>query len=192
MFWEDFKKLVFGPMLYRLDGLIGARLAPMLYALGLAAAVLWAADHLVTSFALSFTQGIWSIIEIVVYGGLWVIALRVTCEIVLVFFEARATLVMTLDRRRQPGSLLDEIGDAIHELAEDDDTDEDYITPATEPLPFLRQGHDDVDPIIAGTSRQGPRNARRGHAAEVDPGPGLASYAGALRSVPHCIFRVLG
>jgi hypothetical protein len=152
MFWEDFKKLVSGPTLYRLDGLIGARLAPVLYAVGLSAAVLWAIAHLVTSFAVSFAQGLWSLLEIVVYGGLWVIALRITCEMVLVFFESRSSLVATIDRNRRPGSLLDEIGDAIHELAEDDDNGDDDITPATEPVPYLLQARDDVDPIIGGTT----------------------------------------
>ena len=159
MFWEDFKKLLSGPILYRLDGLIGARLAPMLYGLGLAAVVLWAVDHLVTAFALSFAQGLWSLFEIVVYGGLWVIALRTVCEMVLVFFEQRESLVTTLDRHRRPNSLLEEIGDAFHELAEDDGA-EDGITPATEPVPFLLQADDDLDaPSEASPRRRAAKRA---------------------------------
>ncbi|MDR3474582.1 MAG: DUF4282 domain-containing protein [Devosia sp.] len=122
MFWDDLRKFLSGPALYRLDGLIGVRLVPIFYALGLAAIGLWAVDHLVASFAFNFGQGLWGILEIVIYGPLWVVALRIVAEAVLVFFKANETAAAVVDRSRGRGTLAEEVGDAIHDLAEDDDT----------------------------------------------------------------------
>jgi len=164
MFWEDLRKLLSGPLLYRLDGLIGAKLVPVLYALGLAAIGLWSVDHLFASFAFNFGQGLWGILEILVYAPLWLVALRIACEIILVFFRANEAAAAAVSRSRRRTSLLDEVGDAIHDLAEND---EDDIAPATDPTPFTgsssvgtgRSGAPvDVDPPIKGTL---PRRAAR-------------------------------
>jgi hypothetical protein len=121
MFWDDLRKLLGGRALYRLDGLIGARLVPVLYALGMAAIGLWAVDHLFASFAFNFGQGLWGILEIVIYGPLWFVALRITVELVLVFFKANETAVAAVDRGRGKNTLAEDVGDAIHDLAEDTD-----------------------------------------------------------------------
>lgn len=118
MFWDDLRKLLAGPTLYRLDGVIGARLVPLLYAFGLAAVGLWAVDHLFASFAFNFGQGLWGILEILIYGPLWVVALRIVAELVLVWFKAHEVAAAAVDRGRRKSTLAEEVSDAIHELAE--------------------------------------------------------------------------
>ena len=130
MFWDDLIKVLSGPAIYRLDSLIGQKLAPLLYVAGLAGIVLWAVSHLVASFEVGFAQGLWGILEILVYGALALVVLRVACEMVLVFFASREASAVGIDRASRPGSLLDEVSDAIRELAEDDD-----IMPATDQAP---------------------------------------------------------
>ena len=119
MFWDDLRRLLSGRALYRLDTLIGERLVPVLYALGLAAIGLWAIDHLFASFAFNFGQGLWGILEILVFGPLWVVALRLSCELVLVFFKAHESAAAAVDRGRARNTLLEDVGAAIHDLAED-------------------------------------------------------------------------
>jgi len=121
MFWDDLRKFLTGPALYRLDGLIAARLVPIFYALGLAAIGLWAIDHLFASFAYNFGQGLWGILEIVVYGPLWVLALRIVTEVVLVFLKAHEASAAALARTRGRSTLADDVSEAIHELGEDND-----------------------------------------------------------------------
>jgi hypothetical protein len=131
MFWDDLLKVLTGPAIYRLDTLFGQKLAPLLYVSGLAAIVIWAVGHLVGSFELGFTQGLWGIVEILVFGALAFVVLRIACELILVFFASREASAVGIDRSRRPGTLLDEVSDAIRELAEDDD-----IMPATDPAPL--------------------------------------------------------
>jgi len=121
MFWEDLRKFLQGPALYRLDGMIGVRLVPIFYALGLGAILLWAVDHLVNSFASNFAQGLWGILEIVVYAPLSLIALRIATEAILLFFKAHEPFAGSVGRARSTASLADEVRDAIHELGEDND-----------------------------------------------------------------------
>jgi hypothetical protein len=121
MFWDDLRKVLSGPQLYRLDGFIATRLVPIFYALGLAAVGLWAVGHLVGAFAASFSEGLWSILEIVVEGPLMVVALRIMVEVVQVFFAAHAGVVAPGPRPRGRNTLVDEVGDALHDLATDDD-----------------------------------------------------------------------
>lgn len=121
MFWEDLRKFLAGPVLYRLDELIGVRLLPIFYALGLAAIFLWAVDHLVNSFASNFGQGLWGILEIIVYAPLALVALRIVTELVLVFFKAHEAAAATVGRARRTAPLADEVRDAIHELGEDNE-----------------------------------------------------------------------
>lgn len=121
MFWDDLRKLIVGPTLYRLDTVLAARLVPVFYALGLAATGLWAIDHLVQSFAFNFGQGLWGILEILVYVPLSIVALRVISELVLVYLKAHAAAVSEVELSRKRGSLADEVSAAIHELADDTD-----------------------------------------------------------------------
>jgi hypothetical protein len=159
MFWDDLRRLLSGRALYRLDTLIGERLVPVLYALGLAAIGLWAIDHLFASFAFNFGQGLWGILEILVFGPLWVVALRLSCELVLVFFKAHAGAAAAVNRGRARNTLLEDVGAAIHDLAEDE-ADDDIFSSDDGAPPAPQTGHPvDVDPIIKGTVPR--RTARR-------------------------------
>jgi hypothetical protein len=134
MIWDDLKKLLTSPTLFRLDAILSPRLVPLVYVVGLVAIILWAVDHLFASFAFNFGQGLWGILEIVVYGALLLLLLRVFCEGLLVFFQSHNAATETVARSRLSASLLDEVADAIHDLAEDDD---DGISPATDPAPYV-------------------------------------------------------
>lgn len=131
--WQDIWRLLSGPGLFRLGTLQTRRLIPVLYAAGLAAIGLWAVDHLLVGLSLGFGLGLWAIVEIVVFGAFMVLALRVICEVFLNYFNVGDG---ALDRepRIGEGNLLDEVRDAIHDLAEDDD---DGIAPATDPAPYI-------------------------------------------------------
>lgn len=157
MFWDDLRKLLTSTQLYRLDRLITAKLVPIFYALGLAAIGLWAIDHLFSSFADNFGQGLWGILEIIVYVPLTLLALRIVCELILVFLKAHDGSAAAVDLgQRGRTALLEEVGDAIHDLADDD---EDVLSPGpsfSSPLGGPVSG--DAGPIIKGTARR-PRRS---------------------------------
>jgi hypothetical protein len=148
MFWEDLRKLLGGTMLYRLDSVISVRLVPIGYAVGLAAIALWAIDHLVGSFAASFSQGLWGILEIIIFAPLALVALRIASEMILVFFKSHEAAAGAVGRRRGRDTLLGEVSDAIHDLAEEDEDELADYSPAANGKPA-----GDVDPIIKGTAR---------------------------------------
>lgn len=134
MTYDDLKKIFLGPTLFRVDTVLGQRLVPVLYATGLAGLLLWAVTHLFATFGRNFGDGLWGLLEIAVFGLLGLLLLRVLCEVLLVFFKANETVVKTVSISRISGSLLDEVKDAIADIA-DEDEGEGYITPATEPAP---------------------------------------------------------
>ncbi|WDR03193.1 hypothetical protein PSQ19_03115 [Devosia algicola] len=72
-----------------------------------------------------------------VFGLLAWIALRIGCEALLVYFKAHEAAGETVNRSRFSASLLDEVRDAIRDLAEQGEEEDDEITPATEPAPFV-------------------------------------------------------
>lgn len=145
--WDDLKKLLSGPTLFRLDAILAARLVPIFYFLGLVAVGLWAVDHLFASFAYNFGQGLWGILEIIVYGPLWLLALRIICEVLLVFFKAHEASASAVGRTRGGSSLIDDVGEAIHDLASDD---EGTAPSATDPAPFAAQ------PMVRRTAKRTP------------------------------------
>lgn len=149
MFRDELWKLVSGSTLYRLDALIGSKLVPLLYGLGMAAIALWGIDHLFASFAFNFGQGLWGILEVLVYGALWFIALRIVCEVVLVFFRAHDEAAAAVQRSRGRNTLAEDIGDAIRDLAEA----EEIAASAADPEPYTGSpdGSLDVDPPIRST-----------------------------------------
>jgi len=152
MNWEDLRRLLTGPQLYRLDGLIASRLVPVLYGLGLASVVLWAIGHLVEGFAGGVGDGIWSLFEVAVYGALMLVLLRILAEVVLVFFRSHEAEVIAVDRARGRNTLLEDIGDAIRDLAEDDG---DILPP---PAPAAAA---DLSPPVAPDTPTGRPRGRR-------------------------------
>lgn len=139
---DDLKRLFTRQTLFRLDAILSPRLVPIFYLLGLAAILLWAIAHFFFRFSTGFGDGLWGILEIVVFGLLAFVGLRILCEALLVYFRAHEIDGEPGPRSRYSASLLDEVRDAIRDLAEqgDDGTygeaDEYDITPATDPAPY--------------------------------------------------------
>ncbi|MDB5528659.1 MAG: hypothetical protein JWR51_1762 [Devosia sp.] len=138
---DDLKRLFTRQTLFKLDSILSPRLVPILYALGLCAILLWAIGHLFFTFGSGFGNGLWGLLEIAVFSLLSWILLRIACEALLVYFKAHESSSDSVNRSRYSASLLDEVRDAIRDLAEEgEDRDyaeaDEYITPATEPGPF--------------------------------------------------------
>jgi len=139
---DDLKRLFTRQTLFRLDAILSPKLVPILYALGLAGILLWAVSHLFLTFGYGFGTGLWGILEIIVFGLLSLIGLRIACEALLVWFKTHEGSGETVNRARYSSSLIDEVRDAIRDLAEHgDETDyaeaDEYITPATDPAPYV-------------------------------------------------------
>ena len=133
---DDLRRIFMGPTLFRLDTILSPRLVPVLYVSGLATLLLWAVTHLFDSFARNFGDGLWGLLEIVVYGGFGLVVLRVVCEALLVWFKTNEAATDSVSRTRISSTLLDEVRDAIRDIADEED-DEDLITPATVPAPDI-------------------------------------------------------
>jgi hypothetical protein len=132
---DDLKKIFLSPTMFRLETILSPRLVPILYATGLAALLLWSVGHLFASFGRNFGDGLWGLLEIAVYGALFLLLLRVVCELLLVFFKANESTARAVSISRVPTSLIDEVKDAIHDIADDqpfeDETSEGVASPDT-------------------------------------------------------------
>src|SRR5882757_7916109 len=131
---DDLRRIFMGPTLFRLDTILSPRLVPILYVTGLATLLLWAVTHLFDTFGRNFGDGLWGLLEIVVYGGFGEVVLRAVCEALLVWFKANEAATESVSRTRISSTLLEEVRDAIRDIADEED-DEDMITPATVPAP---------------------------------------------------------
>ena len=134
---DDLKKLATGSLLFSLDRILGPRLVNILYLLGLAAIAMWAISHFFTTFSFSFGAGLWGLVEIVVFGLLGFIILRIVCEAVIVFFKANEGAADAATASKTPASLIEEVRDAIEELADDEPLSEEeiYLPPVSEQKP---------------------------------------------------------
>ncbi|MCP8882024.1 DUF4282 domain-containing protein [Devosia sp. XJ19-1] len=142
---DDLKRLLTRQTLFRLDSILSTRLVPIFYALGLAGILLWAISHFFFRFGTGFGDGLWGLLEILVFGLLSFVGLRIGCEALLVWFKSHETTGDTVQRSRYSASLLDEVRDAIRDLAEEGEERDfaeadEYITPATEPVPYATTG----------------------------------------------------
>jgi hypothetical protein len=141
---DDLKRLFTRQTLFRLDAVLSPKLVPILYALGLAGLLLWAVRHLFWTFSTGFGNGLWGLLEIAVFGLLIFVGLRILCEALLVWFKAHENAGETVNRSRYSASLLDEVREAIRDLAEEDEADfaeaDEYIVPATDPPPYYPDG----------------------------------------------------
>ncbi len=124
---DDFKHLATGSVLFSLDRIIAPRLVNIFYLLGLAALALWAISHLFATFSFGFGSGLWGLLEIVVFGLLGFVVLRIVCETLIVFFKANERAAKSATQTSSSSStLIDEVRDAIEELAErDEESDSD-------------------------------------------------------------------
>ncbi|MBL8598251.1 MAG: DUF4282 domain-containing protein [Devosia sp.] len=160
---DDLKRIFGGNTLFRMNSVLGLRLIPLLYVVGLFAFLLWGVEHLFATFAQSFGAGLWGLLQIVAYGALGILLLRVLAEMLLVYFRANESTVELINQSRTgSASLLEDVRDAIHDIADQDEDDDlldvdDLITPATVPAPDI-----EITP---------PRGPRR--TARRTPGPKL-------------------
>lgn len=118
---DDLKKLATGSVLFSLDRVIVPRLIRLVYLLGLVGIALWGLDHLFDAFRFGFGNGIWGLIEVLVFGLLAFVALRALCEIVLIYYKANEQVVNTALAPHNSASLIDDVADAIEDLAEEED-----------------------------------------------------------------------
>lgn len=119
MTFDDLKKIFLSPTLFRLDTLLSPRLVPVLYATGLASLLLWAVIHLFSTFGRTFGDGLWGLLEIAVFGLFGLVVLRMVCEFLLVFFKVNETATKTVSLSLVSTSLLDEVKDAISDIADE-------------------------------------------------------------------------
>ena len=161
---DDLKKIFMSPMLFRLDTVLSTRLVPILYGVGLAAILLWAISHLFFRFGFGFSTGLWGLLEVLVFGLLGMVVLRIVAEGILVFFKSNESATYMVATSRLSSNLLDEVRDAIHDLAEDDQY-EDGIVSAGEPMPLVTESEIETDlPPRGATVR---RTARRTPAPKI-------------------------
>ena len=136
---DDLKRIFTGRTLFRLDAILAPRMIPIIYAVGLLALLLWAARYFVEAVSAGFWDGIWSLLEIVVFGGLGVLLLRAACEALIVWFKAHEEAAEDVSNARVSTSLLEDVRDAIRDIADEEEDEpidvDDLITPATVPAP---------------------------------------------------------
>jgi hypothetical protein len=156
---DDLKRIFLGPTLFRLDTILSPRLVPVVYVTGLGAILIWAIKHLFATFGVNFGEGLWGLLEIAVFGAFMLVVLRAACEALLVFFKAHEGAAESVSRTRISSSLIEDVRDAIHDMADEDESMDmdDMITPATVPGPDI-----EITP---------PRGPRR--TARRTPGPKL-------------------
>lgn len=162
---DDLKRLLTRQTLFRLDAILSPRLVPIFYALGLAGILLWAISHLFYRFAFGFGDGLWGILEIFVFGLLSFVGLRILCEALLVWFKSHEAMGETVQRSRFSASLLDEVRDAIRDLAEQGNEPDyaeadEYFSSATDPAPYTTEAFREPS-TQAGETHSPRRTAKR-------------------------------
>ena len=130
MRFDDLRKLATGSVLFNLGRIISPRLVTILYMLGLAGIVLWAVNHFFSSFRFGFGNGLWGLLEIVVFGLLAFVALRIVCEAVIVFFRANSAEAETYEPEHLGASLIDDVREAIEDLADQEPDPVEPVAPA--------------------------------------------------------------
>jgi hypothetical protein len=160
---DDLKRIATSRTLFRLDTIVAPKLVPVLYALGLAAILLWVVGHLFLSFGSSFGNGLWGLLEIVVLAPLAIALLRIVCDALLVYFKAHEEASASVARTRVSSSLLDEVRDAIQDLAQQDES-EDFDPIDDDEFAVRETGSTFAPATEAGKSSSGPtirRTAKR-------------------------------
>lgn len=126
MEFDDIKRIFKRSVLLSLDQIITPRLIKLAYLLGLAAIALWAISHLVGTFSLGFAEGIWGLLELFVFGLSALIGLRVVCEVLIVYFRTHEAATQPMSDVTS-ASLIDEVRDAIEDLAGEEDAPVDQV-----------------------------------------------------------------
>ena len=118
---DDLKRIFLGPTLFRLDTILSPRLVPVVYVdrprgdpdLGDQAPV--------RDVRRELRRGLWGLLEIAVFGAFMLVVLRAACEALLVFFKANEAAANSVSRTRISSSLLEDVRDAIHDIADEED-----------------------------------------------------------------------
>ena len=118
---DDIRKLATGSILFSLDRIISPRLIRIFYFLGMATIFLWAISHFFWSFSQGLVEGLWGLLQIAVFGLLGFVSLRIICEAILVYFKVNESVASTAVERRVSANLIDDVREAIEQLAEEDD-----------------------------------------------------------------------
>lgn len=118
---DDLQKLATSSLLFSLDRIIAPRLINIFYLLGLASIALWAISHLFFTFGGGFGTGLWGLLEILVYGLLAFVVLRISCEAIIIYFKTHEGVAKSASQPRPEATLIDEVRDAIEELVEEGD-----------------------------------------------------------------------
>lgn len=128
---DDLKKLATGSVLLSLDRVIVPRMIRLVYLLGLIAIGLWGLDHLFDTFRFGFGNGIWGLIEVVIFGLLAFVALRTVCEVIMIFYKANETVISAAMEPASSASLIDDVAGAIEDLAHEEDAAPARVTTTT-------------------------------------------------------------
>lgn len=153
---DDLRRIFLSPTLFRLDSVIAPKLVPIFYGAGLVGILLWAISQLFSSFGRSFGDGLWGLVEIVVFGLLWLIVLRVVCEAVLVFFKAHEGAVESVRATRISSTLLEDVREAIHDLAEDEASEATPSVPQVAAKPAGTSELPQRGPVVRRTAKRTP------------------------------------
>jgi hypothetical protein len=158
---DDLRRIFLGSTLFRLDTLVASRLIPILYAVGLVGILVWAIRHLFATFGSNFGDGLWGLVEIAVFGLLALLVLRLACETLMVFFRAHDAAVHSMRTSRMSATLLEDVREAIHDLAEEEETN--IAATVTEPAPTRRPAPPKPPAAIPADPQRGPvrRTAKR-------------------------------
>ncbi|NOZ32837.1 MAG: DUF4282 domain-containing protein [Alphaproteobacteria bacterium] len=194
---DDLKRLSTSPTLLNLDRLIGPRIIKIVYLAGLAGIGLGAISHLFATFGASFGSGLWGLLEIAVYGVFAFLVLRLGCEAFIVYFRRNADLVDGQPAARRGASIIDDVREALSELAEDDPEPDPRFqsvpapkttpAPTATPAPTNRDGAE-LDAIAAATeakssaAKPAAKPAVKKTAAAKSSGPGPKSIRVATRA----------
>lgn len=135
MDFDPIRKLATGSVLFSLDRIISPRLVRILYPLGLAGIVLWAISHFFATFRFGLGSGLWGLLEIAVFGLMAFVALRIVCEALIVYFKSHEREAEAATRPRPALSLIDEVRDAIEDLALEEETRAPAAPPPAPPPP---------------------------------------------------------
>jgi hypothetical protein len=120
MKFEEIGKFLNRALLLSLDRINGPSLVRVVYLLGLAVAVVWGLNHFFLTFRTGFGDGLWGLVEIVVFGLFGLTVLRMVCEALIVFFVANKDAVRTASKTQAQTNLIDEVRDAIEQLGEEE------------------------------------------------------------------------
>ncbi len=116
---EYLKKIILGN-LFSLNRIIAPKLVHILYFLVLIAIALVAISRFFGALSLGFGAVLWAFFEILVFSLIAFVLLRIFCEMIIIYFHKNKQIVEQITRPKVRVSLLDEVKEAIEELAQDE------------------------------------------------------------------------